>query len=227
MPIDVARPSGAGAFTEWTSRNVSGAPVANHAAVSSGSSNQFVEALSAGLRDRYQVPPLPGTATGVGLVTIYALVAGDDVGTVRMALRLGGVESYGSAVVPPTGGFQLVFFEFPLAPGGLAWTVARRNAIEFGPDSVMAPDDAGNPLTLDEGWIQTSYTDPDAEPSVLERVGIPSPAGGRIPITAPARRVTIASPAGARMTITAPVSRVTIPVPAGGRIPIRLLPERD
>lgn len=225
MPIHTARPSGPGDLTEWDSVNVSGAALPNWQAVSALSPNQFVIASAAGLRDRYVVPNLPAAAVGVSLVTVYALLAGDDASEVRFALRLAGVESYGAAVVPPGGGYALYFFEFPLAPGGLAWTVARRNAIQFGPESVTA--EAGGPPNLDEAWIETSYVDPVATALITDRQTIASPGAGRATIPCDARRISLPAPGGGRVALTCPQKRVDVIAPRGGRATIPIAPERD
>lgn len=225
MPIHTARPSGPGDLTEWDSVNVSGPALANWQAVAALSSNQFVIAPASGRRDRYVVPNLPASAVGVSLVTVYVLLAGDDVGEVRLALRLAGVESYGTAVVPPNGGYALYFFEFPLAPGGLAWTVARRNAIQFGPDSVSVG--AGDAPNLDEAWIETSYVDPVATALITDRQTIASPGAGRASIPCDARRISLPSPGGGRATLTCPQKRVDVVSPLAGRATIPVAPERD
>lgn len=132
----VALPTGPGSFSEWT-------PVGAATAWEAWANDlQSSWALTTGAAQRALVTfePLPGDAVTVSRVTLLGLWAGDDAGSLRPVLRLAGVND---ATAPPTvpfsGGYQPFQQSYALAPDGGAWTVAKRNALEAGLFSVLAP----------------------------------------------------------------------------------------
>jgi hypothetical protein len=158
VPIAILRPTGAGTFTEWAV-SPSGS---NHAAVLAAG-GAFVFASAAGSRDRYTFDLLPGTATAVTSVTAWTTATGDSASsTMRLTLRLAGVEDEGAAFVPLEGGYVPFSTAFPTAPGALAWTVARVNALEGGPDLIDTTLDF---LACDEVWLAVDYETSVAAPS--------------------------------------------------------------
>jgi hypothetical protein len=167
MPIAILRPTGAGALTEWT-------PSAgtNWEAVAAAG-GAWVLASAAGTRDRYALADLPADATGVASVTAYASAGGDNLGlayTMRLTIRLSGVESSGTAFLPPDGGYATFSHAFATAPGALAWTVARVNALELGPDVV---DTTADSFLVDAVWLAVDYTSATTYPG--EAADLPFP----------------------------------------------------
>lgn len=150
MPVAILRPTGAGSLTEWTPIGAA----TNWQAVATDVLGS-IAANSAGQRDRYTFDDLPADATAVTAFAVYGDCAGDDVGGMRYTIRLSGVESNGAAFVPPDGGYVNFSTTFATAPGALAWTVARVNAIEAGPDVV---DTSGTGYGVDEVWLYVEYT---------------------------------------------------------------------
>jgi hypothetical protein len=205
MPTQVCRPNGPGDFTTWTPRNASGPPLANWQSVSSGSPNQWLECSDSDKRDRYTIEPLTAAASGVDLVSVFALCAGSGLTAMRLVARLGGLDAGGPLFEPLEGGYQLFFAQFLTAPGGLPWSVARFNALQIGIDATQSSDFV--PLNVDEIW---------AEPVYLDAV-----------VTDTVERALVIAPGGARARIAAPAARRRIVSPAGGRTSIRLAPERD
>ncbi len=159
MPVVTLRPTGAGAFTEWT-------PSAGtnwEAAAAHGGAN--VAASVAGTRDRYVMDNLPAEAAGVTSVTAWASAAGDNLGgafSMRLVIGLGGTESNGDAFFPLDGGYTSFDHAFATAPGALAWTVARVNALELGADVV---DTTSDTFSVDAVWLLVDYTTSAAAPT--------------------------------------------------------------
>jgi hypothetical protein len=151
MPIAVLRPTGAGSLAEWT-------PSAGtnwEAAAASGGAD--VSASAAGTRDRYTLDNLPADASSVTSVTAWARAAGDNLGgafSMRLVLDLGGTESLGDAFFPLDGGYTPFSHAFPTAPGALAWTVARVNALELGQDVIDTTPDL---FLVDAVWLVVDY----------------------------------------------------------------------
>lgn len=150
MPVAILFPSGAGALTEWTA-----SAGANYAAAGA-SGGAFVFGISAGLRDRYALDDLPGDAVSVTSVTAHGSLGVFTDGPVcRLVLRLAGAESNGDPFSPLSGGYSTFSHTFAQAPGGLAWTVARVNAVELGPDLVST---LGDDALCDLVWLSVDYT---------------------------------------------------------------------
>lgn len=156
MPIAILRPTGAGSLTEWTP--LSGT---NHGATAAADA-LYVFAQAAGTRDRYALSDLPAEATAVTSVTAWTTAAGDAVSsTMRLSIRLSGVEAAGAAFAPLDGGFLPFSHDFATAPGALAWTVARVNDLELGPDVVDTTTDF---FRVDEVWLAVDYVTSVAAP---------------------------------------------------------------
>ena len=153
MPVAILHPTGAGALTEWTAV----AAATNWQAVSSDPAAS-IAANTAGQRDRYTFDDLPAGATGINSLAVYGDCSGDDVARMRFTLDLAGVESNGATFVPPDGGTLNFSTSFALAPGGVAWTVTRVNALTGGPDAV---DGAFPDLGVAELWLYVEYTTAD------------------------------------------------------------------
>ncbi len=154
MPQHIARPTGPGDFSGWTPH---GAATAWQAWANDLQSS-FVLTDLAAQRVRVTFENLPADAATVSRVSLVYLAAGDDVGSLRPVLRLSGTDDASAdPIVPPTGGYLPSLASFDLAPGSVAWTVARRNALQGGADSVLAPIDPANALNLDSLRLVTDY----------------------------------------------------------------------
>jgi hypothetical protein len=134
MSTVILRPTGPGDLTEW-------APSAGPAwAAVAAADALFISAAAAGLRERVTFEALPADVTAVASVTPHGAL-GSELGDplARFSLRLAGVEEAGAPFVVPEGAYGAQSTLFATAPGGLAWTVARVNALQAGPDTVDAP----------------------------------------------------------------------------------------
>ncbi len=151
MPVAILYPSGAGTFAEWT-------PSAGTLAAALASNlGAFAFANAAGQRVRLAMDNLPGAAVSVTSVMSFAMVGVDEDGsTARHALRLGASESLGAPFTPLSGGYDAHSLTAALAPDGLAWTVAKVNAVEWGLDAVVLPSGA---IYADQGWLAVDYAE--------------------------------------------------------------------
>lgn len=151
MPQHIAKPTAPGSFSEWTP--VGAATIWQ--AWANELQDSYVITLLGNSRALVPFEALPAEAVSVSRVSLVALVAGDGVATVRLVLRLAGTDSLGAILTPPEGGYTNARDDFAQAPGALAWTVARRNAIEGGAYSLTAP--LGSPLNVDSLRLVTDY----------------------------------------------------------------------
>lgn len=158
MSVAILRPTGAGAFSEWASTGAA----TGWQATASVSESDYAAAATGGLRDRYTFEDLPADATGVTSLSVYGSCAADagGVAATRYVLRLSGTESNGATFEPPDGGYAVFSTAFTTAPGSLAWTAARVNALEAGPDSVSGPQ-----VYVASLWLYVEYTTSIAAPS--------------------------------------------------------------
>lgn len=218
MPQHIALPIGAGDLSEWT---VTGAATA-HEATADELNSTYLQTVLAGKRVRVAFGPLPVDAATVSRVSLVFLAAGDSVGTLRPVTRLGGVDdTSASPVMPPEGGFSAYVHSFDLAPDGGAWTVAKRNALQAGVDSVLAVADPGIPLFADTFRLATDYetaTSSEAPPEPVASVRFPDTRAVDVPLPGSAQ---VAFPDPAEAPVAFPGdAEVTFPDPATAEIPV-------
>lgn len=154
MPQHIALPTGPGDFSAWDPHGAATIWQAWANALQSS----WAQTGVLGGKARVAFEPLPADAATVSRVSIVLLAAGDDHGMMRAVPRLAGADDVSAAAVtPPEGGYLIFIASFDTAPGGLPWTVARRNALQAGVDCVLAPDDLFSPLNVDSVRLATDY----------------------------------------------------------------------
>lgn len=152
MPQVILSPSGAGDSSGWTAHGAA----TLWQALADALASSYAHGEGAGTGFRVVCDALPAEAATVSRVTVVAAIAGDDLARCQHSIRLAGVESHGTPVVPPDGGTVLFSASFDTAPGGLPWTVARVNALQPGLDQL---DDAisANGMTAESMSLAVDY----------------------------------------------------------------------
>lgn len=164
MPQHIAKPTGAGDFSQATA--VGAATIWQAWADELQSTYAIQDASDKRVRVGFE--SLPADAATVSRVTVLGLCAGDGAGLLKLVQRLAGTDDLSAgSFAPLEGGYQLFSASFDTAPGGLPWTVARRNALQAGFDTITSAD-SGSPFNVDSVRLATEYAtavadDPDPE----------------------------------------------------------------
>lgn len=152
MPVAILFPSAAGDLSEWT---VSAGT--DYAALAAGGA--YVHSATPGQRVRVALDDLPAPAVTVNSVMQFASLGADSGGdgsTVSLVVRLAGTDSTGAILTPPEGGLSECSRTLALAPDGLAWTVAKVNALQAGLDLVSAIPPG---ILCDALWLAVDYAE--------------------------------------------------------------------
>lgn len=161
MPSVILRPISAGGFAQLTSSNP---PNPNYLMCGDASDSTYVHGNANGLRDRYQLGPVPASANSITQVdiNIRCMQEGGPAGGWGWQPNwyTGGVDVFG-ATTEPAGSPTTYLYSAVARPGGGSWQVSDFNSglgVQLGQKLVLV-DIPILPARMQDVWAVVTYAE--------------------------------------------------------------------